>query len=256
MRLNHEEFGSGPLLVLVHGLFGSGTNLRGIARLLADKYRVVSVDLPNHGRSPHSDSMTYADMSQSLQETVRQFGETSVNWVGHSMGGKAVMALALEQPGLVNRLVIVDIAPVRYSHDQWALINAMEGLDLRNLRSRAEADRLLAGDIPDTPTRLFLLQNLVPHDGGYRWRLNLPAISRHHDDIMGFPVHPGVSCDAPVMVLRGERSDYVTEAYHDAFRRFFPATQFETISGAGHWVHADKPVEVCEAIIRFLGARE
>jgi len=252
MSLSYDEFGSGPPLVLVHGLFGSGTNLRGVARVLADKYRVVTVDLPNHGRSAHTESMTYADMSHSLRETVQLLGGGPLNWAGHSMGGKAVMDLALTYPELVDRLVIVDIAPVRYTHDQWAIINAMSAVDPRKLRSRAEGDRLLSTTISDTPTRLFLLQNLVPADGGYRWRLNLPVIAQYHDDIMGFPDHAGAHCDAPTLVLNGERSDYVNAAHKDVFRRYFPAARFETVSGAGHWVHADKPGEVCKAIAGFL----
>lgn len=254
MILNYDEFGTGRPLALVHGLFGSATNLRGIARMLADAYRVVTVDLPNHGRSAHTDAMTYGEMSRSLGETARQIVNGPLHWVGHSMGGKAVMELALTQPDLVDRLVVVDIAPVQYSHDQWALIDAMTRLDPGGLGSRAAADRLLSADVPDTPTRLFLLQNLVPVGGGYRWRLNLPAIARHHDDIMGFPDHGGATCDAPVLVLNGERSDYVRDAHRDAFRRLFPDTRFETIEGAGHWVHADKPAEVCGAIARFLDA--
>lgn len=254
MYLSYEEFGSGAPLVLVHGLFGSGTNLRGVARVLADRFHVYTVDLPNHGRSPQTDSMTYADMSRSLRETVRHFCDGPINWVGHSMGGKAVMDLALTHPGLVDRLVIVDIAPVRYTHDQWALIKAMNGVDPGGLRSRAEGDRLLSESIPDTPTRLFLLQNMVPAESGYRWRLNLPVIAQYHDDIMGFPDHAGSHCDAPTLVLNGERSEYVKDAHKDVFRRFFPAARFQTISGAGHWVHADKPGEVCDAIAGFLGA--
>lgn len=253
MKLNFEEFGSGPVLVLVHGLFGSATNLRGVARLLAERFHVISVDLPNHGRSPHTDTMTYADMSGALRETLTQFGDSPVNWAGHSMGGKAVMDLALSFPELIERLVVVDIAPVRYTHDQWALINAMSNLDAAALRSRAEGDRLLAAEIEDTATRLFLLQNLVPDAGGYRWRLNLPVLAEYHNDIMGFPEHTGAVCDAPVLVLGGERSDYVKQEQRPVFRGFFPAARFEVIAGAGHWVHADKPREVCAAITRFLG---
>lgn len=252
MQLNYEEFGSGPPLVLVHGLFGSGTNLRSIARPLSERFRVITVDLPNHGRSPHNDAMTYRDMSRALAETLQHNGGPAMNWVGHSMGGKAVMDLALTRPELVHRLVIVDIAPVRYAHDQWALINAMSSLDTGSVNSRAEAERLLASDIPDTPTRLFLLQNLVPDGKGYRWRINLQAIARHHDDIMGFPDHGESRCRAPMLVLDGERSDYVRKSHREAFRRYFPKVEFETIAGAGHWVHADRPAEVCEAVAGFL----
>ena len=255
MKLYYEEFGSGPALVLVHGLFGSGTNLRGVARLLSDRYRVITVDLPNHGRSEHSGSMTYADMSASLRETLGRVDRPPLRWVGHSMGGKAVMDLALTHPELVERMVIVDIAPIRYAHDQWTLINAMNRLDPASLRSRAEADRLLSVDIEDTPTRLFLLQNLVPSEEGYRWRLNLPVLAKHHDDIMGFPDHGDAIHEGPVLVLDGARSHYVTTAHHAVFRRYFPAAEFETIADAGHWVHADQPRRVRDAIDAFMSDR-
>jgi pimeloyl-ACP methyl ester carboxylesterase len=168
------------------------------------------------------------------------------------MGGKVVMDLALTRPEYVDRMVVVDIAPVRYSHDQWTLINAMRALDTRNVSSRAEAERLLAGEIEHAPTRLFLLQNLVPSEGGYRWRLNLPVIAAHHDDIMGFPDHDGAVFNGRVLVLNGDRSEYVTAAHRAAFQSCFPAAEFETIAGAGHWVHADRPRQVCDAVVRFL----
>ncbi len=252
MELHYEEFGSGAPLVLVHGLFGSNTNWRGVAKLLSDRFHVITVDLPNHGRSPHGGTMTYADMSTSLRETLGNVEDPPMVWVGHSMGGKAVMDLALTYPELVDRLVVVDVAPVRYPHSHTRFIDAMIDLDIGSLRSRADADRILSSSIVDTPTRLFLLQNLVRENGGFRWRLNLPVLSEYHDDLMDFPDHSGRRFDGPVLFVTGGQSDYVTAAHRKAVLQKFPGAGFETIHGAGHWVHADKPGVTCEAIARFL----
>ena len=255
MTLHYEEFGGRIPLVLVHGLFGSGTNWRGVARKLAENFHVILVDLPNHGRSGHTTSMTYSDMSEALFETAQRLHHRQLNWVGHSMGGKAVMDLALTHPEVVNRLVVVDIAPARYSHSQSQLVDAMINLDLDSVQSRADADRLLSAVITDTPTRLFLLQNLKVVNGGYEWRLNLPLLNEYMSDILGFPEHTGVSYQGPVLVMGGEHSDYVQAAHHDVILDYFPEACFETIAGAGHWVHADQPRAVCESITGFLNGR-
>jgi len=252
MDLHYEEFGGGATIVLVHGLFGSSTNWRGVAKRLSDRFHVITVDLPNHGRSPRCGTMTYADMSTSLRETLGNIEDAPVAWVGHSMGGKAVMHLALTCPERVDRLVIVDVAPVRYSHSHTPIIDAMSDLDTGSLRSRADADRILSTRIVDTRTRLFLLRNLVRGNGGFRWRLNLPVLAEYHDDLMDFPEHPGTRFDGPVLFVTGDQSDYVTAAHREAILQKFPGAGFETIHGAGHWVHADKPVDTCEAIAHFL----
>ena len=238
--------------MLVHGLFGSATNWRGVARVLSDRFHVITVDLPNHGRSEHTPTMHYAAMSTALRELANRTGYDKLSWVGHSMGGKAVMDLALTHPEYVCRLVVVDIAPVPYTGNHAGLIDAMMNLDLSSINSRADADRALSAVIGDTPTRLFLLQNLVPEDGGYHWRLNLPVLNGHLDDIMGFREHAGVTFRGPVLALNGENSDYVTSAHHPIFLKYFPDVTFETITDAGHWVQADQPRAVCEALIRFM----
>jgi esterase len=255
MTLHYEEFGGGMPLVLVHGLFGSGTNWRGVARKLAQNFHVISMDLPNHGRSRHTASMSYGDMSEALYETAQCFQHGTMNWVGHSMGGKAVMELALTHPEVVTGLVVVDIAPVRYAHSQADLVDAMMKLDLDSVKSRGDADRLLSAVITDTPTRLFLLQNLLPVKGGYKWRLNLPLLNEYMNDIQGFPDHAGVSYQGPTLMMGGENSDYMQAAYHDIVLGYFPAARFETIAAAGHWVHADQPQAVCESITGFVNSR-
>lgn len=252
MALYYEQQGSGDSVVLVHGLFGSSTNLRGIARKLSRSFHVISVDLPNHGRTAHTPTMTYGDMSSALYDVLHRAGCATANWVGHSMGGKAVMDLSLTHPECVQRQVIMDIAPVHYSHGHEALIDAMAALDLSGVGSRADADRALGAAIPDPATRLFLLQNLVLNDGGFNWRLNLPVLRQYHDYIVGFPDHGDATFTGPTLILSGANSDYVSVDNHDDIKRCFPNASFQVVPGAGHWVHADQPQAVSDALVGFL----
>ena len=250
--LHHQSQGSGPPVLVLHGLFGSATNWRAVARLLADRYRVITADLRNHGRSPHHAAMTYPLMARDVEELMDALGLERAAVVGHSMGGKAAMMLALTHPLRVERLAVVDIAPARYTHTHAPLIAAMQGLDLAALRSRADADRLLRDAVPDTATRLFLLQNLALEQGRYFWRLNLAALRGHLDDIMGFPSAGGATYDGPVLFLRGERSDYVTAAHSEPILECFPRARIVTVGDAGHWVHADQPEQLVAQLRHFL----
>ena len=252
MTLYYEERGEGTPLVLVHGLFGSATNWRGVARELARDYRVISVDLPNHGRSDHADSMTYEYMAAALHAMTPDWGGGPMAWVGHSMGGKAVMSLALTWPEDVHPLVVVDIAPVGYQSGHMELVDAMLGLNLGMVTNRSEAEQLLVRRIPDTPTRLFLLQNLVYQEGGLKWRLNLDAIRDNMAQIMGFPEYSDAVYSGPALFLRGANSDYISDSGARAITRLFPNAGIETVDHAGHWVHADQPKRVSQAIRLFL----
>ena len=247
-----QEQGSGEPVVLVHGLFGSSTNLRAIARKLAEQYRVFNVDLPNHGRSPHTLSMTYQDMGEALFEFSREVGVPKLNWVGHSMGGKAVMHLALTHSGCVDHLIVMDIAPVDYEHGHVEFIEALSAIDLNRIGSRADADQELAQTITDSATRLFLLQNLSLNEGHYTWRINLPVLREFHSDIMSFPEMSGAAFDGPTLLLSGAKSNYVSSADHPTILRYFPNTVFSVVRDAGHWVHADQPQAVCDSIVQFL----
>ena len=253
MNLHFEKSGAGEPVVLVHGLFGSSTNLRGIARKLATHFQVINVDLQNHGRSPHTSTMTYDDMSAALKNLVKETNGAIPTWVGHSMGGKAVMNLALTDPDSVNRLVVIDIAPVSYTHGRIDFIDAMLALDLKSIGSRADADCALSEVIENRSTRLFLLQNLVHNNGEYTWRLNLRTIRQYLADILAFPNRSGLKFDGPTLVVSGEYSNYVTNANHPVFLQYFPQAEFEVIPGAGHWVHADQPQAVSDALCRFIG---
>lgn len=252
MTLYFQEEGSGEPVVLVHGLFGSSANLRGIARRLAGQFRVFNVDLPNHGNSPHTSAMTYHDMSEALYELKQRIAVGRLNWIGHSMGGKAVMNLALTRSDCVNRVIALDIAPVNYAHGHADFIAAMSAIDLDRIASRADADRELGKTVKDSAVRMFLLQNLKLKEGRYTWRVNLSVLQRYHDDIMAFPDSAGAVFYGPALMLSGADSAYVSSAHHAAILRYFPNAVFSVVQDAGHWMHVDQPQRVSEAVSKFL----
>ena len=254
VTLARSEMGEGPPVYLAHGLYGSSSNLGAVARGLADRFTAVSLDLRNHGASAWAAPMTYRAMADDLALAIEEDAAFPARIVGHSMGGKAVMALALNRPDLVERLAIVDIAPVRYRHDQRALLRAMRGLDPASIASRAEADRLLADTLPERDVRGFLLQNLVRGDGGrFRWRINLALIDQHMDDILGFPEElQGLSYDGPALAVSGALSPYVDDAGIAVLRIRFPALEHVRIERAGHLPHVEQPVAFVAALRDFL----
>ena len=249
--LFYTDQGQGSTVFLLHGLFGSSTNWRGVAQQLAENHRVICVDLRNHGRSPHVDGMTYSDMAGDLDALMGRLDVNEAAVVGHSMGGKAAMMLSLTRPDRVRRLVVIDIAPAAYAHDHHNLIDAMLDLDLDSLASRADADRRLAAEVTDAATRQFLLQNLISDRGGYRWRLNLEALRRQMDEIMGFSVPATQPYTGPSIFVAGARSDYIQPAHQPAIAQWFPAARQVSIPDAGHWVHADQPRSLVSALNEF-----
>ncbi|MFC3168961.1 MULTISPECIES: alpha/beta fold hydrolase [Paracoccus] len=255
MKLNHQSFGDGDGLpvLLVHGLFGQGRNLGALARRLAERRRVVTVDMRNHGDSFHDPDHSYPALAGDLAETVAGLGGC-VDLVGHSMGGKAAMVLALTHPGIVRKLAVLDIAPVAYGHSQTALIDAMEWLDLGAVDRRSAADAALADQVEDSGTRAFLLQSLDLKAQPKTWRLNLPALRDQMDNLVGWPGGlPRGAFDGPVLEVAGERSDYVTEAGQAALRDHFPQARVVRVKGAGHWLHADAPEAVAQILVSYLG---
>ena len=255
MKLNHATFGDGEGLpvLLVHGLFGQGRNLGALARRLAERRRVVTVDMRNHGDSFHDPDHGYPALAGDLAAVIADLGGQA-DLVGHSMGGKAAMALALTRPGVVRRLAVMDIAPVAYGHSQTALIDAMEGLDLAPLDRRSAADAALAERIEDPGVRAFLLQSLDLKAVPRAWRLNLTALRDQMDKLVGWPeALPKASFDGPVLEVAGERSDYVTAEGQQALREYFPQARVVRVKGAGHWLHADAPEAVAQILVSFLG---
>lgn len=250
--LNFIEYGprsDRPSLLIVHGLFGSARNWGVISKRLSDERHVVAVDMRNHGESFKRDSHNYADLAGDLAEVIGHFGG-SMDVLGHSMGGKAGMVLALSQPDLVNRLLVADIAPIGYSHTQTPLIDSMRSLDLSSVEKRSDADKLLTAEIPEDSVRAFLLQSLDVK--ARAWRLNLEALAANMDDIIGFPDIKGTYA-GPTFFLSGAASDYVLPDHKAKIRELFAKPYFAKIPGAGHWLHAEKPREF-EASIRAFFA--
>lgn len=242
MTLNSLRYGAAtglPTLLIVHGLFGSARNWGAIAKRMADSRAVISVDMRNHGESPWADSHSYADLAQDLAELIEAEGRP-VDLLGHSMGGKASMMLALARPDQVNRLLVADIAPVAYAHSQTPLIEAMRKLDLGALTTRAEADAALAKDVDNPGVRAFLLQSLDLRAEPPRWRLNLDVLEQEMDRITGWP-DPSGQYEGPTLFLSGAASDYVQSAHRPAIKALFPNARFAKLPGAGHWLHAEAP---------------
>ena len=242
---------SAPPLLIAHGLFGSGRNWGVIARRLADRREVLAVDMRNHGDSPRFTTQSYADMAADLAEVVAAHGGRA-DVLGHSMGGKAAMLLALTEGDMVNRLVVADIAPVAYSHDQTQHIVAMRGLDLSGLTSRAEADQRLAATVTDPALRAFFLQSLDLKSTPPGWRINLDVLEAEMPRIIGWPQVAG-RFDGPALFLSGALSHYVLPEYRETIRALFPGARFAKLPGAGHWLHAEKPRAFEETVRVFLG---
>jgi pimeloyl-ACP methyl ester carboxylesterase len=242
-----------PPLVIAHGLYGSGRNWGVIARRLADHRDVVAVDMRNHGESPRFPTQSYPDMAADLAEVIAGIGG-QIDLLGHSMGGKASMQLALTGGSDIRRLVVADIAPVAYSHDQSHHARAMMALDLTGVTSRGEADRRLAAVVDDPGLRAFFLQSLdLKAEGGPRWRLNLPVLEAEMPKIVGWPGTQG-QFNHPTLFLTGSESHYVRPEARDVIRALFPKARFAKLPGAGHWLHADKPREFEETVRVFLDA--
>lgn len=253
--LHTLEYGSsGPRIVFCHGLFGQGRNWNNIARSLSDSYRVTAVDLPNHGRSPWTDRVDYAEMADQVAGLI--VADDPVALVGHSMGGKVAMALALRRPELVERLCVVDIAPVDYASGSefGRYIEAMQSMDLDALKTREDADAAMAEAAPDPGVRAFLLQNLRREGTGWRWQANLDVIGRDLGRLSDWPPDLGGATpyEGPVLWMAGERSSYIADDAVPAMRRSFPRVRKVTIRGAGHWVHSDQPQIFVDVLRVFL----
>ncbi|MCK5649274.1 MAG: alpha/beta fold hydrolase [Gammaproteobacteria bacterium] len=240
-------------MLILHGLFGSNRNWHPIARSLSDKHVVYSLDLRNHGKSPHSAIMDYPHMAEDVlafikhEITPKQTGP--VNIIAHSMGGKAAMWLALSQPEMVHKLVVVDIAPVAYEHDFSDVLNAFQSLPLESIQSRHDADHYLAEMIEQSSLRQFLLQNLQFKNAKYSWRLNLDAIIHSMSDITGFPDTKNIEpFPGRVLFIGGGQSDYLNKVNQKLTRELFPGASFSMIKSAGHWLHAEQP-ELFKALV-------
>lgn len=242
-------------IVFLHGLFGQGRNFSTIAKALASAATSELIDLPNHGRSDWTEHLGYAEMADAVAAHLRPraANQLPVQVVGHSMGGKVAMQLALRHPDLVDKLVVVDIAPsASNGAGEFAqLLDALAGLDLRGIERRTDADERLREAIPQDTVRAFLLQNLRGSGQDWRWQANLTLLRDRLGEIGGWP-QTDQSFDHPVLWVAGERSDYIQPDDAPQMRRLFPRVVKVTVKGAGHWVHSEQPERFTATLRSFL----
>jgi esterase len=242
--LEHPAAGgeSGPPLLIAHGLFGSARNFNTLGKRLAATRRVVMVDMRNHGQSPWNNDNSYPALADDLAQAVRRLCGGQAVVLGHSMGGKAAMTLALSQPDLLAGLIVADIAPVTHTHTHLHYITAMQALDLTRVVRRSDADPLLAAEVPEPGLRSFLLQNLIVENGHAEWRINLAALQANMAALLDFPADlPEPAYEGPAYFLHGGASPYVAPETHPRIRALFPDAEIEALPGAGHWLHAEQP---------------
>ena len=252
--LHYRLAGQGPVVVLVHGLFGNMDNLASVSRSLVDNYQTLSVDLRNHGRSFHADTMSFALMAEDLLRLLDQLDITRpVVLVGHSLGGKVSMQLALQAPERVRALVVGDIAPATYTGGHEDVREALAAWPASPMASRQEADSWLAGFVSAPGVRQLLIKSLerLP-EGHLAWRMNPRALLDNYDTLRGFPAHQG-RFTGPTLFLKGADSDYIGPEHKAVINSLFPEAQLRILVDAGHWLHADKPELFQRLLQRFLG---
>lgn len=253
LDLAFEAVGEGPPVVILHGLYGSGRNWRSVARALAPTRRVLTVDLRNHGTSPWADSMNYLEMAGDVRRLIRRERLERPAIVGHSMGGKVAMSLALMYPEEIGRPVVVDIAPVAYADRLSVFAEAMRAVDTLHAASRDEIGQRLSGQLHDSGIVAFLMQNLEVRNAHFDWRLNLAGILASIEPLSEFPsALRTLHFERTLRVIAGARSDYVTQHDGAEFAPMFKRVQVDVIDDAGHWVHADRPQAFLAALRRAL----
>ncbi len=252
MQLHYQSLGQGQPLILLHGLFGSSNNWGTVAKHFSQYFQVISVDLRNHGSSPHSDSQTYAELSQDLAELCDALNLNTVHLLGHSLGGKVAMQFATQFPQRVDKLVVVDMAMRAYADAHTHLIDTMMAVDLSAMRSRNEVDLALSSSINQVTVRQFLLMNLVKSGEQFAWRINLAALKANYP-AMQQAVCESALYDKPCLFIRGQYSDYVNDDDIDHIKAHFTQAQFASLP-AGHWVHAEQPQAFIALVERFLSS--
>ena len=258
VELHCETLGNGPDLVILHGLFGSGENWRSQAKRLATQFTVHSMDARNHGDSPHTASISYPQMAADVAATCASLGIERTHIIGHSMGGKTAMQLALQQPQLINRLIVVDIGPGQYPHHHRNVIDGLTAVQQSAISSRRDADSLLAQHVDNAAVRAFLLKNLQrTADNRYQLKINLEVIAGQYEHIAAAVGASDNTArfDGPVLFIKGAESDYLQPSDRDTILTRFPNTSLKTIDGAGHWPHSEKPDVVYKIISDFLTGR-
>lgn len=263
MNLNYKILGEGEPLIIFHGLYGSLDNWIGIARELKTDFKVILVDLRNHGKSPHSNEHNYNVMADDLLELMNSLGIYSANLLGHSMGGKVVLSFALINPERVKRLIVVDIAPRTYKlelgdkqiSEHSYILSALKSLNIDELTSRDQANEQLSKEIPNERIRAFLLKNLYrDSEKHFKWRLNIEILRKSLDEILeGFEdsFSEFKHLKSPVLFIKGGVSEYISNQDTEQIKNLFSNCTIEIIDQASHWVHAEKPAEFIQIVRKF-----
>ncbi len=255
MKLYFRQSGeSGSPIIILHGIFGSSDNWLTIGKILGEENRVFMVDQRNHGQSPRSDEFNYDVMAADLHEFILEHKLENPIIVGHSMGGKAVMQFAMSYPDTFSKMVVVDIAPKYYPVHHSMILQGLASVDLKNLKSRTEANEILSRFEENEGVRQFLLKNLWRNpakNNEFDWRINLPVITQNID-VVGHELQNEQTVEKPALFIRGSESHYIQPEDERKIWELFPNYELETIEGAGHWVQADKPKEFIEILTRFV----
>jgi esterase len=253
MKLYSRKYGTGQPMIILHGLFGQSDNWNTLAKQFGDQgFEVFTVDQRNHGLSPHSDIWNYQAMSDDLLELIRDNNLKNVILIGHSMGGKTVMQFTLQHPELVDKMIVADMSPRYYPLHHQSVLKALNAVDFTIVKTRRDAENILAQFIEDAGTKQFLLKNIYwKEDGLLDWRFNLKVITAQIANA-GEAINSDNSVDVPSLFIRGERSDYISDEDMDHIHDLFPRSMLETIADAGHWVHAEKPKVFFECVMHFV----
>ncbi len=262
MKLFHRKSGTGRPLIILHGLFGISDNWAALAKLWSQYFTVYAVDLRNHGQSPHSDEWNYTAMAEDIIELMGDEKLNDVILLGHSMGGKVGMRLAIDYPTSLSKLIVVDIAPRQSLPNNSEVVRALEQVDLNKINSRKGAEEILRPLLHEEGTIQFLLKNLFWSEGprtgkeqadgekSLQWRFNLDVISKNLDEVYAATL-PDPVCETETLFIRGSKSQYIMPEDEASITRMFPNSSVVTIEDAGHWVHADQPFPVYEAVMKF-----
>jgi esterase len=250
----HRQTGpvDGEPLIAVHGLFGSLENLGVVTRKLSDEYCVYALDLPNHGRSDHTETISLLSMADAVVAWMDVTGVERAHFLGHSLGGKVGMEIALRYPDRVNQLVVADISPVAYSRRHQDVFDAFYAVDLSVLKSRMDADKYMQPHVSELSTRSFLLKNLEKNDQGWFWRMNLEGLIAAYDELISANTHAFPCFKGRVLFIKGGDSPYILPEHRDAILNLFPEASVKVINETNHWLHAEKPDIFVGIVRRFL----
>ena len=253
MKLFYRKTGEGQPIIILHGLFGQSDNWNTLARQFAEQnFQVFTVDLRNHGLSPHSDDFNFQVLSDDIVELINDNHLQEIILIGHSLGGKVAMEFAIKHPDVLDKLIVVDIAPKYYPVHHQSVLQALETVDFSIVKTRKQAEEILSKYISDFGTKQFLLKNIYwKENGEMAWRFNLKVIAEQIENV-GEATKSDTICDVSALFIRGEESKYILDSDMNLIQEIFTHNMLETIADAGHWVHAEKPKEFFETVMKFV----